>query len=180
MHLHSFDLKRKNSINIYVKLGSRVRTQIGVHSSNGRPLMSLSQITVWFKGILKSAFFPNSQIYGWPIYWLALGLGHTSVKSLDVRPFEEWTPIWVRTLIWIYINKEAPEGSILLFYWNVCTKPGKWVVLYLFETVPKSRKTNITTLSKQFQKSRKTNTTTLSKQFQNLEKQILPHCCLYK
>ena len=31
--------------------------------SNRRPLTSLSQITVRFKGILKSASFPNSQIY---------------------------------------------------------------------------------------------------------------------
>ena len=32
--------------------------------SNRRPLTSLSQITFQFKGILKSASFPNSQIYG--------------------------------------------------------------------------------------------------------------------
>ena len=32
--------------------------------SNWSPLTSLSQITVRFKGILKSASFPNSQIYG--------------------------------------------------------------------------------------------------------------------
>ena len=34
---------------------------------------------------LKSPSFPNSQIYGrLPIFWLGLGLGHTSVTSLDV------------------------------------------------------------------------------------------------
>ena len=32
--------------------------------SNRHPLTSLSQIKVRFKGILKSASFPNSQIYG--------------------------------------------------------------------------------------------------------------------
>jgi hypothetical protein len=32
--------------------------------SNRHPLTSLSQIMVRFKGILKSASFPNSQIYG--------------------------------------------------------------------------------------------------------------------
>jgi len=32
--------------------------------SNQHPLMSLSQITVRSKGILKSASFPNSQIHG--------------------------------------------------------------------------------------------------------------------
>ena len=31
--------------------------------SNRHPLTSLSQITVRFKGFLKSASFPNSQIY---------------------------------------------------------------------------------------------------------------------
>jgi len=35
-----------------------------VIDSDQRPLMSLSQITVRFKGILKSASFPDSQIYG--------------------------------------------------------------------------------------------------------------------
>jgi hypothetical protein len=33
-------------------------------NSNRHPLTSLSQITVRFKGFLKSASFPNSQIYG--------------------------------------------------------------------------------------------------------------------
>jgi len=33
--------------------------------SNRHPLTSLSQITVWFRDILKSAYFPNSPIYGW-------------------------------------------------------------------------------------------------------------------
>ena len=32
--------------------------------SNRHPLTLLSQITVRFKGILKSVSFPNSQIYG--------------------------------------------------------------------------------------------------------------------
>jgi len=32
--------------------------------SNRHPLTSISQITVRFKGILKSASIPNSQIYG--------------------------------------------------------------------------------------------------------------------
>jgi hypothetical protein len=36
----------------------------GVHSSNRHPLMSLSQITVRFNGILKSVSFPKSQIFG--------------------------------------------------------------------------------------------------------------------
>ena len=42
-----------------------VRTQIGVHSSNLHSLMPLSEITIRFKGILKLACFPNSQIQGW-------------------------------------------------------------------------------------------------------------------
>jgi hypothetical protein len=33
-------------------------------NSNRHPLTILSQITVLFKGILKSTSFPNSQIYG--------------------------------------------------------------------------------------------------------------------
>jgi len=41
-----------------------VQSLIDVHSSNRRPLKSLSQITVRFKGNLKSASFSNSQIYG--------------------------------------------------------------------------------------------------------------------
>ena len=46
--------------------------------SNRHPLTSLSQIMVPLKGILKSASFL------WPLYCLGLGLGHTSVTSLDV------------------------------------------------------------------------------------------------
>jgi hypothetical protein len=38
--------------------------RISIHSSKRHPLAWLSQITVRFKGILKSATFPNSQIYG--------------------------------------------------------------------------------------------------------------------
>ena len=45
-----------------------VQSLIDVHSSNRRPLMSLSQITVQFKDILKSASFPNSHIYWRPVY----------------------------------------------------------------------------------------------------------------
>jgi hypothetical protein len=48
---------------LQTKRGSGALTQIDVYSSNRHPPSSLSQVTVRFKGILKSMSFPNSQIY---------------------------------------------------------------------------------------------------------------------
>ena len=76
---------------------------------NWCPLTSLSQITIRFKGILKSASFRNSQIYG---------LGHMSLTSFDFD-LGKWEPIidlimwkkdidlryrclWLRNRTWIW------------------------------------------------------------------------------
>ena len=50
-------------IGVYWRHNLKSRSNLRVFS-NRRPLTSLSQITVQFKGILKLPSFPNSQIYG--------------------------------------------------------------------------------------------------------------------
>jgi len=55
--------------------------------SNRHPLTSLSQITIQFKAILNNSVLSKFSDL-WPIFWLGLGLGHTSVKSLDLRKWE--------------------------------------------------------------------------------------------
>jgi hypothetical protein len=77
--------------------------------SKRHPLMSLSQITVRFKGILKLVSFPNSQIYIWPIYWL----GHMSVTSLDQR-FPN------NLVLQTYPVKINSERKNIGFHWTNC------------------------------------------------------------
>ena len=75
-----------------------VRTQIGVHSSNRQPLMSLSQITVWFKGIIKAVSFQILRSMAYLLFRVRAYISNIIRRRFEkVRSghrFENWTPIW--------------------------------------------------------------------------------------
>jgi hypothetical protein len=115
--------------------------------SNRHPLTSLSQITVWFKDILKSASFPNSQIYGRFIGWgICQWLRFEKVRNyhrfenwmrilefekgqrysgidvcvVEIRPVSEgWTSIWGTDFCVVEI-RHVSEGWTSIWDTDVC------------------------------------------------------------
>ena len=79
--------------------------------SNQHPLKSLSQITVRFKGYSQIVILSKFSDL-WLIYWL--GLGHTSVTSLDVN-LRMWE-IAIDLRIWRWF--ENLKKDIDLIIWN--------------------------------------------------------------
>jgi hypothetical protein len=82
-------------------------------NSNRHPLTILPQITVLFKGILKSTSFPNSQIYGrfenlkkdidlsYSCLWRR---NRTWIWGLGIESIRDWTSIWILHVCWLSVD----------------------------------------------------------------------------